>query len=138
MVGRHRTDLGLLPKPPLLSSESADEFDRIHAALENEIKPEGIIEYMYVGDISSILWEILRLRRCKVGIVNAGFRAALEHLLTQLLRVPGPLDHTVKDEAKGLAFRWFTEAGARVCPQLRRMIAATNWTAARKFRASLS
>jgi hypothetical protein len=26
----------------------------------------------------------------------------------------------------------------RVCPQLRRMIAATNWTAARKFRASLS
>src|SRR6266436_7195512 len=27
---------------------------------------------------------------------------------------------------------------ARACPQLSRMIAATNWTAARKFRASLS
>jgi hypothetical protein len=29
-------------------------------------------------------------------------------------------------------------AGIRACPQLSRMIAATNWTAARKFRASLS
>jgi hypothetical protein len=32
----------------------------------------------------------------------------------------------------------FCQERIRACPQLSRMIAATNWTAARKFRASLS
>jgi hypothetical protein len=113
MLGRQRTGQGLLPKPPLLNSESADEFELLHAALENEIRPEGIIEHMYVADISSLLWEILRHRRCKAVIINAGFRAALEQLLMQLLRAPGQLDYTVKDEADELAFRWFTEEGAK-------------------------
>jgi hypothetical protein len=40
---------------------------------------------MYVHDISSIVWEILRLRRCKVVIINSAFRSALQNLLGQLL-----------------------------------------------------
>jgi hypothetical protein len=40
---------------------------------------------MYGHDISSIAWEILRLRRCKAVIINAAFRRALENLLKQLL-----------------------------------------------------
>ena len=79
-----RNELVLLPKLPLLITESADEFDALRDALEREIKPRGIIEQMYVHDISAIVWEILRLRRCKVMIINAGFRNALERLLMQL------------------------------------------------------
>src|SRR5437773_4867288 len=78
---RRRNELAVLPKLPLLITESADEFDALRDAFEREIKPRGIVEQMYVPDISSIVWEILRLRRCKVVIINAAFRSALQELL---------------------------------------------------------
>jgi hypothetical protein len=70
---RRRNELALLPKSPLLITESADEFDALRDAFEQEIKPRGIIEQMYVHDICSIVWEILRLRRCKVEKPTAMF-----------------------------------------------------------------
>ena len=76
-----KNELALLPKLPLLITESPDEFDALRDAFEQEIKPQGIIEQMYVDDHSSIVWDILRLRRCKVVIINSAFRNALEHLL---------------------------------------------------------
>src|SRR5215510_15646010 len=81
---RRRNELALLPKSPLLITESADEFNALRDAFEQQVKPRGIIEQMYVHDISSIAWEILRLRRCKAVIINAAFRRALENLLKQL------------------------------------------------------
>jgi hypothetical protein len=101
---RRRNELALLPKSPLLITESADEFEALRDAFEQEIKPRGIIEQMYVHDISSIVWEILRLRRCKVVIINSAFRSALEHLLVQLLK-PGQYDHQVRS----LAQAWFAD-----------------------------
>ena len=71
-----RNELALLPKLPLLITESPDEFDALRDAFEREIKPRGIIEQMYVHDICSIVWEILRLRRCKVVIINSALRSA--------------------------------------------------------------
>ena len=78
--------LTLLPKPPVLITESADEFDTLHKALEQDIKPRGVIEHLYVADISFIMWEILRLRRCKAVIINVALQPALKVLLTQFLR----------------------------------------------------
>ena len=46
-----RNELALLPKLPLLITESAEEFDALRDACEREIKPRGIIEQMYVHDI---------------------------------------------------------------------------------------
>ncbi len=110
---RRKNELALLPKSPLLLTESADEFDALRDAFEREIKPRGIIEQMYVHDISSIVWEILRLRRCKAVIINSAFRSALEHLLPQLLRQPDQYEHDVRDEAKDLAYAWFTDKEAK-------------------------
>jgi len=106
---RRTTELTLLPKLPLLITESATEFDALRDAFEREIKPRGVIEQMYVHDISSIVWEILRLRRCKVVIINAAFRTALEILLVQLLKQPGQYEHEVRGEAQVLAETWFTD-----------------------------
>src|SRR5215831_7487218 len=106
-------ELTLLPKLPLLITESADEFDALRDAFEQEIKPRGIIEQMYVHDISSIVWEILRLRRCKVVIINSAFRGALQNILAQLLRQPGQSEYQVKDEAEVLAQLWFTDQEAK-------------------------
>ena len=109
---RQRNELTLLPKLPLLITESADEFGAMRDAFEREIKPRGIIEQMYVHDICSIVWEILRLRRCKVIIINAAFRTALEILLKQLLN-PGPGDFELRRKAEGLSEAWFTDKAAK-------------------------
>src|SRR5215475_13630207 len=100
---RRRNELAVLPKSPLLITESVDEFDALRDAFEREIKPQGIIEQMYVHDISSIVWEILRLRRCKVVIINSAFRRALEDLRKQLLRQPGQYEYQVEAIRKSSA-----------------------------------
>jgi hypothetical protein len=110
---RGTNELTLLPKSPLLITESADEFDALRDAFEREIKPHGIIEQMYVHEISSIVWEILRLRRCKAVIINSAFRSALQNLLKQLLREPGQYEYDVQDEAEALAQAWFTDQEAK-------------------------
>jgi hypothetical protein len=110
---RRRNEMALLPKSPLLITESADEFDALRDAFEQEIKPRGIIEQMYVHDICAIVWEILRLRRCKVVIINSAFRSALEGLLEWLLRQPGQSGFDVEDEAQALAQAWFTDKEAK-------------------------
>ena len=99
---RRRNELAVLPKLPLLTSESADEFDALRDAFEREIKPRGIIEQMYVHDICSVVWEILRLRRCKVVIINSAFCSALENLLVQL-RQPGQQDFEARGSAEACA-----------------------------------
>ena len=53
----------LIPTAPLLITESKDEFDLLRDTLNEEVKPRGIIEQMYVEDIAYLVWEILRLRR---------------------------------------------------------------------------
>src|SRR5262249_28598111 len=108
---RRTNELALLPKLPLLITESAEEFDALRDAFEQEIKPQGIIEQMYVHDISAIVWEILRLRRCKVVIINSAFRSALEDLLVQFLS--HPRQYNVRDKAQALAHAWFTDQAAK-------------------------
>jgi hypothetical protein len=112
---RRRNELTLLPKLPLLITESVDEFDALRDAFEQEIKPRGIIEQMYVHDICSVVWEILRLRRCKVVIINSAFRSALEDLLDRLLREPGQLsyDGRLRIKAQALAHLWFVDKEAK-------------------------
>src|SRR5262245_57018852 len=98
-----KTKATLLPKSPLLITESADEFIALHDAFEQEIKPHGIIEQMYVGDISFLVWEIMRLRRAKTALINERFRHALEELLEKLLEEPDYYSRS--DEAKALALQ---------------------------------
>jgi hypothetical protein len=111
-MGR-RNELILLPKLPLLITESADEFDALRDAFEQEIKPHGIIEQMYVHDISSIVWGTLRLRRCKAVFINPAFRSTLQNLLKQVLRQPRQYEYEVEDEAEALAQAWFTDKEAK-------------------------
>ena len=96
---------------PVLITECAGEQSEICRQLEQEIKPRNIIERMYVADIASITFETLRYRRAKTAIINTNFRAALQNLLTQLLREPA--DDYVPNEAKVLALTWFTDEKAR-------------------------
>jgi hypothetical protein len=105
----------LLPRPPLLMTESREDFDQVRNSLEREIQPRGTIEQMYVHDMAYIVWEIRRLRRCKGNIINVAFRTGLERVLKQLLRRPGDtgkwLDNN--EEIEDVALRWFTDPKAK-------------------------
>jgi hypothetical protein len=102
------------PRLPLLLTESAVEFEAVQDRVEREIKPHGIVEEIYLADFNSIGWEILRVRRCKVTIINTAFRSALETLLKQLLLEPGQDVYEVEDEAGALAHDWFTDQKAKI------------------------
>jgi hypothetical protein len=99
----------LIPTAPLLLTESKDEFNLIRDNLNDQIKPRGIIEQMYVEDIACLVWEILRLRRSKAAIINLTFRDALTEVVAQLLRDPGERSYQVKDHSEKLAREWFSD-----------------------------
>ena len=93
----------------MLITESQETFDRIRNALDQEIKPRGILEQIYVEDIAYLTWEVLRLRRSKAAIVNLAFRAALKDLIVQLLREPGQSEYQLGDKPDELARDWFSD-----------------------------
>jgi hypothetical protein len=101
----------LLAASPLLITESKEEFEQLRDAFNQEIKPRGIVEQMYVADIIILTWEIVRLRRCKAGNVNLTFGTALKKVLGQLLRKP--MGTVPQVEADRLAHRWFSDPQAK-------------------------
>jgi hypothetical protein len=103
-VRQERSHRALLPTRPLLVSESRRDFDAVYEALEKELMPQGIIERMYVSEIACIVWETVRLRSCRVALVNTAFRGAvqavLERCLNRLKRYHYNLDDQADDEAE--------------------------------------
>jgi hypothetical protein len=128
----------LLLKPPLLLTESVDEFDRFHQALEHDVKPRCVIERIYVTEFCSTHWEIMRLRRSKVAIINRAFRAALRDVVFDIS--PKREDHSEgrqkleesserseerekyfdrREEASAFALAWFSNQEAKEIIALR-------------------
>src|SRR5258705_3261258 len=105
-------ELSLFAKPPLLITESAEDFASLSAALAQDIKPRGIVEQIYVDDIAALVWEIRRLRRCKVAIVNTEFENALLSLLNRLAGYTNS-DTPEREEREALVRDWFSEPEAK-------------------------
>ena len=78
---------------------------------------------MYVADIAHLVWEVLRLRRCKAGIINAAFRSGLYTVLTQVLREPGDKESQRERLADEIAHKWFSDPDTKkeVAEALREM-----------------
>jgi hypothetical protein len=83
--GRTQALRALLAKPPLLPSEDEALYDELVTAFRAEINPTDIFEEMWLGDIVYNLWEGLRLRGFKVGLVTAAKQEALEKTLQRLM-----------------------------------------------------
>ena len=109
MSRRQAAEAALLPASPLLITETAHDFDHIRDALNEEIKPRGVIERMYVADIAFLTWEILRYRRCRSVLINLKFRDALKKVLRGL----SDIGSEIYDTTEGLSHDWFTDSGAR-------------------------
>jgi hypothetical protein len=117
-----RVGLSFLSTPPLLQTENSEEFDLLLEALRREIKPRGVIEELYLSDITCISWEILRYRRCKTALINSAYFDALKVILHQLSKVSPAFpelawpNQTNDDDRKlaDLAFDWFRTKKAKV------------------------
>jgi len=105
-------ELTLFSKPQLLITESAEDFAALNAALMEEIKPRGIIERLYVDDIAALVWEILRLRRCKVAMVNTAFKNALAKIVYRLAGEP-EMDTPEREWYEAIIIDWFSKPEAR-------------------------
>jgi hypothetical protein len=105
-------ELTQFSKPQLLVTESAQDFAALNAALMEEIKPRGTIEQIYVADIAALVWEILRLRRCKVAIVNIAFKAALSKTVYRLAGEP-KMDTPEREWYEAIVIEWFSKPKAR-------------------------
>ena len=126
-----------LPTSPVLLSESAADLDRVRETLNNEIQPRGAVEQLYLLDYAWLTFEVLRLRRCKIAILNTNFVPAIETIFRQLLLQSGYNPGEASATAKDIAQRWFANKqvrkhGARLLRQYRLDVSAIEAEAFRK------
>ena len=89
MTKHHPPASSPIPLVPLLITESEEEFNRIRQALYDELGPVEIVEQMYVDEVVDLVWQILRLKRCKAGVINLAFHQSSASILYRLMQA-GP------------------------------------------------
>src|SRR5262249_14103038 len=97
----------VLHTPESLHSESLKDSEALRNAIENELKPRGPIEDMYVADLFNISWEILRWRRFKSNAINIRLRPALKHVIEQLLGESNDSFNELADNAEDLSILYY-------------------------------
>ena len=83
MVARYKAQSIVRISVPLLSTESAKEFEARRSDFRQALNPQNVIEEMYVDDIARQLWEMERLNRIKTAILNLNLRKALYEVLVE-------------------------------------------------------
>lgn len=82
---------------PLMDGEDEEKYNQFLKNIVEFAKPTDIFEMIWVRDAVDMQWEIDRLRRIKVELINCGKRKEKEHVL-RLLTFPhilGPDDPNV-------------------------------------------
>jgi hypothetical protein len=75
----------LIGKPLLLDGEDAAAYERFSALINATVQPIDTIERVFVDDIVSLEWEVLRWRRLKCGFIQTlGLKALKERLVRDL------------------------------------------------------
>src|SRR5262245_15843733 len=61
----------LLGPPPVLSSESLDDYNAVFSRLMEAMKPEDFVLAMLVADLADSTWEMRRYKRHKVLLAES-------------------------------------------------------------------
>jgi len=80
--------LAFLVTPQLLQTENRQEFDDLHKTLQRRINPQDAIEEMYVFEFACLIWDMLRVKRCKAAAINSAYPRALKSVLKELSKTP--------------------------------------------------
>ena len=75
----------LFGPPPLLEGEDAAAYDELFRRVCAAVKPVDIIDEIYIADVVTLQWEILRWRRLKLSLIKASLHGPLQNFLTEAL-----------------------------------------------------
>jgi hypothetical protein len=75
----------LFGQPQILEGEDAAAYDELLARICNAIKAVDIIEEMFIADVVSLEWQVLRWRRLMLSLIRAHALEALESFLAERL-----------------------------------------------------
>jgi hypothetical protein len=68
-------------QPQLLEGEDAATYHELLARIRAAVRPVDIIDEMFIGDMASLAWEVLRWRRLKTSLIRTHELEALEDFL---------------------------------------------------------
>src|ERR1700736_2408047 len=71
----------LFGQPQLLEGEDAAAYDELLARIRAAVKPVDIIAEMFIADVVSLEWEVLRGRRLKSSLIREHGLNALEEFV---------------------------------------------------------
>lgn len=74
----------LFGKPSLIKGEDEDRYLRLRAAVEAEIKPKTVFDWMMVNDQTDKYWEELRYKRGSAALIDTAHVEALATLLSPI------------------------------------------------------
>jgi hypothetical protein len=86
----------LFGPPQLLEGEDAAAYDQLLARICAAVKPVDVIDEIFIVDIVSLEWEVLRWRRLKLSLLRGLRLRALEHYLR------GHVNYSADDFAENL------------------------------------
>jgi hypothetical protein len=95
-------ELKVFAAPPLLVTESVQDYEDFARAIFEAIPPKNIIEEIFLRDFVEHAWHIRRLRRARTAMMNISCRKAIISLLA--------IELCTHDEAHAetTAEKWFT------------------------------
>ena len=111
----------LFGDPPLVGTETREDYDNLFNAIADSLKPVDAIAWLFVRDITDLSWEIKRERNLKRLVLNSAYEGKVRALLTP----PRPfndgllgltLEVGVDPEAERIAKeakRWMSDPKAR-------------------------
>ena len=82
-------ELGLFGQPQLLEGENAADYHELVARLYAAVKPLDIIDEMFIADVASLQWEVLRWRRLKLSLIRKRALEALKDFLNAVEKTYG-------------------------------------------------
>ena len=92
---------------PLLYGESETDYNEIAASVNANLRPENVLEQIWVRDYVDLVWEVLRLRRFKSKLLYTAVEDTVVRVISPLLR--GNLDVILP-----LAYGWANRTPAVV------------------------
>lgn len=77
-------NLTLFGPPPLLDGEDSSAYEELTARISGAVKPEDILEEIWVRETVDLTWEIFRWRRFKSQLIKANLHRGMATVLESL------------------------------------------------------
>jgi len=69
---------------PIVPGEDASTYHDLRARIFDDAKPHGILEELWVRDVVEVVWDVVRLRRCKAWLLTACAQEGMRKVLNSL------------------------------------------------------